>query len=271
MNFLSLTKPPAGIDGKGRWFVFRDSGLLVERNNRRMKIPRISGLSELNLKELRRLFIGILDGSPCFAAQVPADADEPDGMGFFGLRELFDSIDDEMFAIAGRAFQIVNWDLSHQFCGECGCGTELKQEEFARVCPRCSRASYPNSDPAIIVAVRHKDRILLGHRRNHPEGMYSVLAGFVDPGETLEACVKREVKEEVGVDVNNIRYFGSQSWPFPNSLMVAFTADYAGGEVEIDKKEILDARWFAADNLPLVPGRITIARHLIDWFVANCS
>ncbi len=269
MKFISMTHASVGCEGKSWWFVFRDSRLLVGFNGRGAEIPFVAELSELKLTPLRRHFIGTLDGTPCFTAQVSDDAVVPDGFHFKGLRELFDAIDDQLFAVAGRAYQIVHWDLAHQYCGECGAPTELKSDEFARLCPRCGRASYPNSEPAIIVAVRDRDRILLGRRRNHQHGMYSVLAGFVDPGETLEACVRREVKEEVGVAVKNIRYFGSQSWPFPNSLMVAFTAEYAGGEIAIDNKEIVDAQWFAADRLPTVPGKITIARHLIDWFVKN--
>jgi NAD+ diphosphatase len=121
--------------------------------------------------------------------------------------------------------------------------------------------------PAIIVAVVRGRTILLGHAARFPGAMYSVLAGFVEPGESLEDCVRREVKEETGVKVKDIRYFGSQPWPFPNSLMVGFTAEYAGGEITMDEKEIVDARWFTADSLPTIPDKISIARKLIDWFV----
>jgi NAD+ diphosphatase len=120
--------------------------------------------------------------------------------------------------------------------------------------------------PAIIVAVVKDKKILLARASRFPYEMYSVLAGFVEPGESLEACVKREVREEVGIEVKNIRYFGNQPWPFPNSLMVAFTADYAAGEIRIDETEIVDAGWFSANNFPLIPSKISIARHLIDWF-----
>ena len=126
---------------------------------------------------------------------------------------------------------------------------------------------YPRLSPAIIVAVINDNRILLAHADRFASGLYSVLAGFVEPGEAFEECVKREVKEEVGIMVKNIRYFGSQPWPFPNSLMVGFTADYDSGKISIDGIEIKDAGWFKANDLPRIPGKISIARRLIDWFV----
>jgi NAD+ diphosphatase len=129
--------------------------------------------------------------------------------------------------------------------------------------------SFPDVSPAIIVAVIRDERILLARASRFPKQMYSVLAGFVEPGESLEECVRREEREEVGVEVTNIRYFGSQPWPFPHSLMVGFTADHAAGEISADGKEIVDAGWFTADHLPQIPGKISIARKLIDWFVAR--
>ena len=152
--------------------------------------------------------------------------------------------------------------------GRCGSRTVDRTQERAKECPDCGLISYPSISPAIIVAVRKGNRILLAHSTRHRSGWYSVLAGFVEPGETLEACVRREVKEEVGLEVKNIRYFGSQPWPFPNSLMVGFTAEYGGGKIVLDDDEILAARWFAANNLPPIPGKYTIARHLIDHFVS---
>ena len=126
---------------------------------------------------------------------------------------------------------------------------------------------FPRLAPAVIVAVTKGDKILLAHSSEWRGKLYSVLAGFVEPGETFEECVEREIMEEVGIKVKNIRYFGSRPWPFPHSLMVGFTAEYESGEITIDQVEITDAQWFTSDNLPLVPGKISIARQLIDWFV----
>jgi NAD+ diphosphatase len=192
-------------------------------------------------------------------------------MVFHGLRALFGRVDDRVFRLAGRAFQIMNWDRTHQFCSRCGHATRDKEDEAAKRCPECGFETFPTMAPAMIVAVTRGDKILLARAGRFPKEMYSVLAGFVEPGESLEECVRREIGEEVGVEVKNIRYFGSQAWPFPNSLMIAFTAEYGGGEIRIDEKEIVDAAWFRADNLPKIPDKISIARRLIDWFVGGGS
>jgi NAD+ diphosphatase len=178
-------------------------------------------------------------------------------------------MEDHLFSLAGRAIQIVNWNQTHQFCGRCGTRTDDKLDERAKICPKCGLISFPLLSPAIIVAVVQGSRILLAHANHFPDGFYSVLAGFVEPGETLEECVQREVQEEVGLQLKNIRYFGSQPWPFPHSLMIAFTAEYAGGQITTDGMEIRDAGWFTAHDLPLIPGKISIARRLIDWFVED--
>ena len=157
-----------------------------------------------------------------------------DGFQLKGLRETFGQLEEELIWIAGRANQLVDWSRNHQFCGQCGHPTEDKSEERAKICPACGLVNYPRLSPAVIMAVVRGDRLLLASNKRFKSGFYSVLAGFVEPGETLEECVAREIKEEVGISVKNIRYFGSQPWPFPNSLMVGFLADYAGGEIKAD-------------------------------------
>jgi len=144
---------------------------------------------------------------------------------------------------------------------------EWEADERAKQCLRCGLTNYPRLNPAVIAAVLKGDQILLARNKRFKVPMFSVLAGFVEPGETLEACIEREILEEVGITVKNIRYFGSQPWPFPNSLMIGFVAEYAGGEITIDKQEIVEAGWFFKSNLPPVPSSISIARRLIDWFV----
>jgi NAD+ diphosphatase len=176
-------------------------------------------------------------------------------------------LEEDLIWIAGRANQLVNWSQTHRHCGRCGQPTEDKTDERAKTCPQCGLVNYPRLSPAIIVAVLKNDRILLGRNKRFKLPFYSVLAGFVEPGETLEECVRREIREEVNISVKNIRYFGSQPWPFPDSLMIAFVADYAGGEIRTDGLEIIDAAWFTKDNLPQIPPKISIARQLIDWFV----
>jgi NAD+ diphosphatase len=209
----------------------------------------------------------------CFSGLTPEAMALPPGYAARDLRALFEHFDDFEIGVAGRAKQIAHWDRDHQFCGRCGAATEAVRGERARRCPACGQSNYPRIAPAIIVAVtRQADdgpRILLARNHRFPPGRYSVIAGFVEAGETLEECVRREVGEETGVEVTNIRYFGSQPWPFPNSLMIGFTAEYAGGEITLSDDEIADAQWFAPDALPLVPPKISIARKLIDDFVAR--
>jgi NAD+ diphosphatase len=178
-------------------------------------------------------------------------------------------LDDEVFMLAGRAFQITNWDENHKYCGKCGALFDNKQDERAKICPKCGLVNYPRISPAIITAIVKENKILLAHGNHFKNKMYSVIAGFVEPGETFEDCVQREVMEEVGIRVKNIRYFGSQPWPFPNSLMVGFTAEYESGEIKVDEKEIGDAGWYSVDEFPETPGHGSIARKLIDWFIEN--
>ena len=208
-------------------------------------------------------------GLPCIAVDLPASAEAADGLAFQGLRQLFGLIDDELFAVAGRAFQVVEWDRTHRFCGRCGGATVHHERDRARQCPGCGLVSYPRVSPAVIVLVSRGDRFLLARNASFPGKRYSILAGFVEAGETLETAVVREIREEVGIEVRDVTYFGSQPWPFPHSLMVGFTAQHASGEIAIDGEEIIDAGWYGTDpeQLPELPNRISISRRIIDSFL----
>jgi NAD+ diphosphatase len=223
----------------------------------------------LGLKVLRTLYLGKIDNRFCFSAECEESTNVPEGMDFRSLRSLYTLLGEEIYWAAGQAFQIAKWDWNTQFCGQCGSSTEYKTDERAKICPKCDNIQFPRISPAIIVAVRNGNQILLARSKRYKKKMYSVLAGFVEPGENLEECLRREVKEETGVEVRNIRYFGSQPWPFPDSLMIAFTADYAGGEINIDTREIVDAEWFTGNNLPEIPEKPSIARELIESFAYN--
>ncbi len=271
MPFEPAFKFPSTQSARALWFVFQKGRLLLKESKNGCRIPCTEDLAQINLTPARRQYLGALDGRACYAAELPDANQVSDGFDLKGLRETFDRLEEELIWIAGRANQLVDWSRNHQFCGQCGQPTEDKSEERAKICPACGLVNYPRLSPAVIVAVVKGDRLLLASNKRFKSGYYSVLAGFVEPGETLEECVAREIKEEVGISVKNVRYFGSQPWPFPNSLMVAFLADYADGEINADPSEIADAAWFTADNLPSIPPRITIARHLIDWFVAKSS
>jgi NAD+ diphosphatase len=256
-------------DEPAYWFIFSGNRLLVESEG--TEVPFLKSPAQLGLSPVRRQFLGRLDGHPCFSAETAHSTEAPAGASFRDLRSLYGILEEDVYLLAGKAVQVVNWDRTHQFCGRCGHPTQSLPGEMAKVCPECGFTSYPRLSPATITAVVRGDKILLAHYAAFRGNIHTVIAGFVEPGETLEECVRREVFEEVGVRVKNIRYFGSQPWPYPNSLMVGFTAEYASGEISVDRKEISYAGWYGADSLPELPGELSIARELIDWFVRDRS
>jgi NAD+ diphosphatase len=219
-----------------------------------------------------QFFLGMLGTVACWAADAgsdPAAAGAEEGDGFVDLRQLWGRVPEQHWTIAGRAVQIVEWARTHRYCGRCGSPTETAPGERAMRCPDCGLLSFPRLAPAVIVLITRGDEALLARGRLFPMPMYSCIAGFVEPGETLEQAVHREVREEVGVELADVRYAASQPWPFPHSLMIGFTATWAGGEIVIDEGEILDARWFRRDDVPMIPPAISIARRLIDsWLLA---
>ena len=250
------------------WFVFRGDRLLVLEGDE-PRVPRAFTFEEIGTGALFRQPVGYLDGSPCWAVEVPDGAEAPGGAAFLDLRAIFAAVDEGFFAVAGRAKQVVGWHATHRFCGRCGGETEPFEGEMAMRCTRCGMMHYPRVSPAVIVRVRRGEEVLLARSPGFPKGLRSVLAGFVEPGESIEETIHREVREEVGIEVENLRYFGSQPWPFPNSLMIGFTADYAGGELEPQPGEIEEAGWYRADGLPQLPPRVSIARRMIEDFVSR--
>ena len=209
------------------------------------------------------LLVGELHGQPCYAAELEQFPEIASGEAT-PLRAIFQLAGPEIFALAGRATQLLDWQKHHRYCGQCGTPTVKKTGELSMQCPSCGLLAYPRISPAVMVLVRDGDKLLLARSSHFKAGVFSALAGFVEPGETLEECAVREVREEVGVEITNLRYFHSQPWPFPNSLMVAFFADYAGGTITPDPNEIESADWFSLDALPVLPEPISISRRLID-------
>ena len=289
-SFVSLTTPPIDRQpGQDYWFIFCKFGVLVHQRGQRFELPALQEIGELgetlalsdaevavSNQLIRQHYLGYIDtDSPihCIAAEVPEGTEAPEGMAFKGLRELYGRIDEDLLWLAGRAVQIIDWDRTHQYCSRCGTPPEILSYERAKKCPNCGFSTYPRLAPAVIVRVDriidNRHHILLARNHRFPPGFYSVLAGFTEPGETLEECVHREIKEEVGINVTNIKYFGSQPWPFPHSLMIAYTADYAGGEFELEDAEIAAADWFSSEDLPKIPPRMSIARRLIDDFLTK--
>jgi NAD+ diphosphatase len=269
MAFKPNFKPPAIEPRSALLFIFDKGRLLIKMVEDSCSIPDTSDLAKYKSAINQKQYLGSLDDRPCFAAEFSGGPMLGAKLVFKDLRGLFGTLEEDLIWIAGRANQLVNWNQTHRYCGKCGKPTVDKKDERAKICPECGLVNYPRLSPAVIVAVLKNDRILLGRNKRFRLPFYSVLAGFVEPGETLEACVRREIREEVGIRVKNIRYFGSQPWPFPDSLMIAFVADYARGKICTDGSEIIEAAWFAKDNLPQIPPKISIARQLIDWFVQN--
>jgi NAD+ diphosphatase len=267
--FISSIAPPPELLGPAWWFAFQGDRLLVQPKASSLDIPCLVEFGELGLTAVRRHYLGQLAGRHCYAVDMDEGIGPPAGMEFQGLRQVYGLVDEDIFAVAGRALQIVEWDRTNQYCSRCGRRMEPTPTERAKECPRCGLLAFPRLSPAIIVLVERGDQLLLARPYHFPPGRYSVIAGFVEPGETLEEAVVREVREEVGLTLKDIRYFGSQPWPFPHSLMVGFTASYAGGEISLDDGEIEDAGWFTPDHLPDIPGKISIARRLIDYFLAK--
>jgi len=267
--FIPLVNPPDALSSPAMWFAFQGAQLLIRREEGRASVPSARHISEFGLEAVRSQYLGLYEGNHCFSCEIAAEVAAPEGMAWTGLRGLFGLVDDHLFALAGRAVQIVDWDRSHLYCGRCGTPTVVKTGERARQCPKCGQVHYPRIAPAVMALVRNGKQLLLARSPHFPPGMHSALAGFVEAGESLEQCLVREVREEVGIEVVNLRYFSSQPWPFPHSLMIAFNCDYAGGEITPEPSEIEAADWFDLDSLPVLPNKISIARRLIDATIAQ--
>jgi NAD+ diphosphatase len=249
----------------GYWFVVQQGKLLVLRGD----APRLPPARTLPLTDAGSAtqYFGDYDGLPCRVLMLEPGTlpDDPaSDYEWRGLRSLFGILPDAEVGLAGRAMQLAEWSRTHRHCGCCGGPMQRQPGERAMQCPACGFTAYPRIAPAMMVLVKRDDKILLARAPNFAPGVYSALAGFVEAGESLEECEHREVREEVSIEVTNLRYFSSQSWPFPHSLMLAFVADYAGGELQPDPAEIVDARWFSPDDLPQLPGRFSISRALIE-------
>ena len=270
MRFLHAVVPPPTRPANAWWFLFHGDRLLLETRGDQVAIPRWTSPEEAGLSPVRTQFLGTLDGDPCYSGELGVEGG-PNGTSFRALRPLLGVLPEEMFSLAGRAFQVMDWDRTHRFCGKCGGRTDPLEGERGRSCAGCGLHFFPRVTPAVIVAVVRDGKILLARSVRFPDAFFSVLAGFVEPGETFEECVRREILEEVGIAVENLRYFGSQPWPFPHSLMVGFTAAFAGGELVLEEKEIAQADWFGPEEVVRlrIPRHGTIARRLIDAFLAS--
>lgn len=259
----------AARPGDALCFVFQEGRLIVDTGPEGpVAHSRLFELAGLN--PLHKHFLGLWQGISCFSGVLDSDIPLPPGLASVDLRRFAMEVQDEdLFAMASRAQQIVDWDQSHAYCSRCGGDTQDHARDFAKVCSACGYTQYPRISPCIIVLVTRGEEVLLARGANFSRPMYSTLAGFVEPGETLEQAVHREVWEETGIAIDRLQYRGSQPWPFPHSLMIGFWAEYAEGDISVDTTEILDAQWCHVSALPPIPPHGSISRRLIDEYVAK--
>lgn len=266
-RYIPAIEAPEGVDSsKAVWFIFAGNKLLVKFEEDKAVPPEFVKPADMGLEILRSQYLGTIEGEHCYSGEAANEKVVPEGMEYRELRSLYGVMEEDVFLLAGRAIQIVAWDSMNLYCSRCGTSVELIPGERAKKCPKCGLVKYTQICPAAIVAIIKDSKILLAHSKNFKPGLYGVISGFVEAGETFEECIKREAMEEVGIKVKNIKYFKSQPWPFPNSLMVAFTAEYEEGELRPDGVEIEDAGWYGTDELPMIPSNYSVARQLIDWF-----
>lgn len=271
-QILFLKTIPPDIDAASFFLIFYRDKLLVKKNEDNFEFVRFSDiLTTVDCMKLEIIhFLGVKNGFNyySFLAQNSFEIKNA-GFEFCDLRTLMSFFNAGQFRLACFASQIIYWDKTTKFCGECGSQTGYSSTERAKTCAKCSVSLYPVITPAIVVAVMNKGKILLAHNKKFAGGIYSLIAGFVDPGESLEECVQREVMEETGIAAKSIKYFKSQSWPFPSSLMIGFTAEYKSGEIKPDGVEITHAAWFGREDLPPLPRYGSLSRKIIDALMAK--
>jgi NAD+ diphosphatase len=258
MLFVPAIAPPGEPTPRHWCLAFVEGKLLLPEAEDQPLSPLEAGAWQHGAET--RHYLGRLDGIDCWALRLPQ---APAGWRTVPLRGAMMGLGDGLAGLASRAAQVLDWDRTHRHCGVCGTPTEHQVGERARRCPACGHTAYPRISPAMMTLIWRPGEVLLARAPHFAPGMYSALAGFVEAGESIEQCIHREVAEEVGVQIDELRYYGSQSWPFPNSLMIAFSARWVAGGIVPQPGEIEDAQWFPLDALPTIPPRFSISGHLI--------
>lgn len=267
LTLLREVGTAASASDEGLWYLFQGGQLLLQPGSGGWFLPRSvpPGLQG------QPLALGTVGGHPLRTLELPQEAPLPSNLHPFGLREAGAFLSEAEWGGAAYAVQILHWQRTARFCPACGQPTRPEPSDWGRRCKRCDFVHYPRVSPCVIVLIHDGSRVLMVRQPSFPQGMYGLVAGFIEPGESLEAGVHREVQEEVGLAVSGLRYFGSQPWPFPHQLMVGFIARYAGGTLRPDTAELEQAAWFDLDALPGLPPRLSIARQLIDHFKEGVS
>ena len=251
------------------WFIFHNEQLLLTTSSTSPLVTETI-ITTLKYRLTYSHLLGYFDHFTAYCAELQNDDDLPADLKPTPLRHALDLIGSDWYNIAVKAYTIINWDKNHQFCGRCGSITTQKSQAFERICTVCSQIFYPRISPSVIGLIKKDDQILMARSPHFTPGAYGLIAGFVEGGESAEEALHREVFEEVGIKIKNLTYFGSQAWPFPDSLMIAFTAEYASGDIIIDTKEIEAAGWYDVNHLPGRPStRISLSSKLLDHFIAQ--
>jgi NAD+ diphosphatase len=250
---------------KALWFVFHNDQLLLEKDNDKLFIP-FQETSPLPSSHSHHA-IAKMDNTPCIAYYID-DIPNSDKYSLVPLRESFDFIERNYYDMAGKAFEILYWDMNTQYCPACGTKTETSTT-ISKICPKCGKEIFTRVTPAILVRIHKDDKIMLVHSRTFKHNFKGLVAGFVETGESLEDCVRREVMEETSLKIKNINYFGSQPWPYPSNIMIGYTADYDSGEVKLQEEELTSGDFFERNNLPPLPRKDSLARRMIDDWINN--
>ncbi|PJD93338.1 MAG: NAD(+) diphosphatase [Legionella sp.] len=253
---------------QAHWLIFQNDALVVWRDSE--GLPNDQDIVAIKPYLIRQFSLGLWNNVDYYCAEIDQGCSISEGLQTLPLRQALAILQDETYSLGVKAHSVLTWDKNHRFCGRCGGHTAHQHKGFERTCPECELSFFPRISPSIIVLIKKGDHLLMARSPHFLPGVYGLIAGFVEPGERLEETVHREVLEEVGIQIKNLVYACSQPWPFPDSLMIAFTADYAGGEIVIDDDEIEAAGWYKYDDLPGRPSVATsVAAKLIDAFVAS--
>ncbi len=249
--------------------IFRGDSVLMKEQSSSFIVPTETDINDTLLSTYQRTSLHEVNDKNYSFIDVDDQFNVPTGYSFESMRDCRDYYKDTSYAYAAHAFQLLNWGRQHRYCGVCGNEFHTLGKEYAKKCAKCGNLLFPQTSNAVITGIIKDGQLLLAHNANFPENLYSLIAGFVELGETFEEAVAREIQEEVGLKVKNIQYFGSQPWPFPNSTMVGFLADYDSGEIHPDGIEIIDANWYTPDNFPLIPNEYSISRKIIEHYRNN--
>jgi len=272
-SLASQTCQPAAAVSPAWWFIFHDEEILIEKTSDKYSPPLWCDIhsSLLEYCVTQKVYLGTYDNHVCYAVNLHQKPKQLHPNIFFEhIRQAYARLNnDHLFNMISRAKQLINWDQNTQFCGRCGKTNQLNHTEHSKTCTECTFMIFPQIAPAMLVLIWREDELLLARTLQFKPGVYSILAGFVEPGETLEQTVIREVREEAGISIKNIQYVGSQPWPFPSNLMLGFTAEYDHGDLNIDDDELEDAQWFKLDQLPQLPKPMSLSRTMIDQHLAK--